>query len=173
MIIVAWKLIFNAGDDSWRWAKSYQPFDGVNISTIVLLSVSLQPFTCEECGKSLKTKTSYDTHMRLHSGLKPYSCDICGKKFTQKGNLRSHQETHEDQRKYKCEFCEMAFNRLLLILPMVQEWPLVLEQSWVQEGSKKDLRSMKDHDIVFKKDYGLKTYQGYKKDYGSKKDSKS
>nr|XP_055035316.1 gastrula zinc finger protein XlCGF8.2DB-like [Misgurnus anguillicaudatus] len=49
-----------------------------------------KPFTCQQCGTSLRTKVNLKAHMRIHTGEKPFTCQQCGKSFTRKGNLNIH-----------------------------------------------------------------------------------
>ncbi|CAN2389011.1 hypothetical protein PRIEUP_LOCUS16957 [Pristimantis euphronides] len=40
-----------------------------------------KPYSCAECGKLFRVKSSLGRHKRIHTGEKPYSCSECGDVF--------------------------------------------------------------------------------------------
>lgn len=68
-----------------------------------------EPFTCKDCGKSLKTKKSLESHELTHTGLRPFICPVCGKRYKTKEGLRYHELTHTNQRPYVCNTCGKGF----------------------------------------------------------------
>ena len=50
-------------------------------------------YQCKLCGQMYAQKSSFKTHLILHSGLKNYHCDWCGKKFALKLYKTSHEKS--------------------------------------------------------------------------------
>ncbi|OON16170.1 zinc finger, C2H2 type [Opisthorchis viverrini] len=46
--------------------------------------------SCPECGKRLRSRSSLNRHLRVHTGERPYCCPACGHKFTTSFNLKRH-----------------------------------------------------------------------------------
>lgn len=68
-----------------------------------------KPFSCKECGKNFTQGSHLYYHMKLHNGEKDFSCQFCNKKFTLKGNLTQHVRTHTGERPFECEVCSKKF----------------------------------------------------------------
>lgn len=66
-------------------------------------------YDCQQCGKSCKTSSNYNTHMRKHTGERPYFCGICGLGFKQIPHLRGHIRTHTGEKPYSCPNCNASF----------------------------------------------------------------
>lgn len=66
-------------------------------------------YDCQQCGKSCKTSSNYNTHMRKHTGERPYFCGICGLGFKQIPHLRGHIRTHTGEKPYTCTNCNASF----------------------------------------------------------------
>ncbi|XP_077109912.1 uncharacterized protein LOC143766266 [Ranitomeya variabilis] len=70
-----------------------------------------QLFSCSECRKTFKQKSSLVTHQRLHTEVKPYSCLICGKCFLGKSDLVRHERNHTGEKPFSCSECGKCFKR--------------------------------------------------------------
>ncbi|XP_055587143.1 zinc finger protein 726-like [Uranotaenia lowii] len=58
-------------------------------------------YKCEICGKVVKSVTSYNLHLKLHTQEKTYECDLCPQKFYSSGNLNVHKKLHSSNTNYK------------------------------------------------------------------------
>lgn len=56
---------------------------------------------CEQCGLLVNSKTSLDSHMRIHTGDRPFPCTQCHRKFSRKDNLIRHMVCHQPNRPQK------------------------------------------------------------------------
>ncbi|XP_063372176.1 oocyte zinc finger protein XlCOF19-like [Cydia amplana] len=65
---------------------------------------------CAACGKRFKLRTSYNRHLRLHTGTKPYACATCDAAFVRSDHLKAHRRTHTDERPYSCATCKKRFS---------------------------------------------------------------
>ena len=68
-------------------------------------------FRCQFCQKPFQHFSSYQSHVRSHTGEKPFKCDLCNKHFTQKGNLRKHVILHQNKRPFVCNICDKRFTQ--------------------------------------------------------------
>lgn len=68
-----------------------------------------ETFTCETCGKILRSKSNLNAHMMIHTGEKPYKCSYCGKAFRAVTDYKHHELAHEGVKLYKCDGCEKRF----------------------------------------------------------------
>lgn len=68
--------------------------------------------SCSECGRMFRTSSSYNRHMRIHSGERPFHCSQCNKTFTQFSSLKIHQRIHTGEKPYHCSECAKTFSRL-------------------------------------------------------------
>nr|CAD7403698.1 unnamed protein product [Timema cristinae] len=64
-------------------------------------------FSCETCGKCLKSKRSFVAHIHLHFPTNEFSCDFCGKLFSTEYQLRKHKYSH--QKRYECKICFKSY----------------------------------------------------------------
>ncbi|KAK5605846.1 hypothetical protein CRENBAI_004981 [Crenichthys baileyi] len=55
-----------------------------------------KPYSCDQCGATLKTKTDLKRHQRIHTGERPYSCDQCEAAFNTSNHLQRHKRIHTD-----------------------------------------------------------------------------
>ncbi|XP_073453554.1 uncharacterized protein [Aquarana catesbeiana] len=67
------------------------------------------PYSCSECGKSLKTKCELRLHQRTHTGEEIFSCTECDKSFTAKSQLKKHQKYHTREKPFSCPQCKKSF----------------------------------------------------------------
>lgn len=75
----------------------------------------LTMFSCEICGKVIKSRDSFKQHMEVHSGAKNFECPICNKSFARKSTLRVHIVTHTGKPKDRptdliCPLCSKGFH---------------------------------------------------------------
>ncbi|CAG9831861.1 unnamed protein product [Diabrotica balteata] len=68
-----------------------------------------KPFPCKECGKNFTQASHLYYHMKLHNGEKDFSCQFCKKRFTLKGNLLQHVRTHTGEKPFQCDICSKKF----------------------------------------------------------------
>ena len=52
-----------------------------------------KPFQCKLCGQMYSQKSSFKTHLILHSGIKNFKCDWCDKRFALKLYKTSHEKS--------------------------------------------------------------------------------
>ncbi|CAH2245379.1 zinc finger 883-like [Pelobates cultripes] len=64
---------------------------------------------CSVCGKTFCNNSSFQVHMRTHTGERPYKCTNCEKSFIRSSHLKIHLRTHTGERPYKCSECEKSF----------------------------------------------------------------
>ncbi|XP_075697411.1 uncharacterized protein LOC142663002 [Rhinoderma darwinii] len=70
-----------------------------------------RPFSCSECEKCYRRKSHLTVHYRRHTGEKPYSCSECGKCFIQKSVLVQHQRIHTGEKPFSCSECGKCFTQ--------------------------------------------------------------
>ncbi|XP_053565392.1 zinc finger protein 510 [Bombina bombina] len=64
---------------------------------------------CSVCAKTFCNNSSFQVHMRTHTGERPYKCTDCDKSFIRSSHLKIHLRTHTGERPYKCSECEKSF----------------------------------------------------------------
>ncbi|KAM8953342.1 uncharacterized protein RCH25_044186 [Pelodytes ibericus] len=64
---------------------------------------------CSVCGKTFCNNSSFQVHMRTHTGERPYKCTDCEKSFIRSSHLKIHLRTHTGERPYQCSECEKSF----------------------------------------------------------------
>ncbi|KAH8329789.1 hypothetical protein KR074_009995 [Drosophila pseudoananassae] len=70
---------------------------------------SLTVFFCDQCGKNITGKSSFDRHLRKHSGIRPFQCQTCPARFLSAGELKGHQVMHTGDRNFPCRYCERSY----------------------------------------------------------------
>jgi uncharacterized Zn-finger protein len=48
------------------------------------------------CSSAFPRKSSFNIHLRSHTGEQPYACSyqLCGRKFSDRGNMKAHYKKH-------------------------------------------------------------------------------
>jgi len=72
------------------------------------LTCQQQPFTCPQCGRGFTYKTTFNAHMRIHTGEQPYTCPTCGRSFRQKTTFNAHMRVHTGEKPFTCQQCEKS-----------------------------------------------------------------
>ncbi|XP_016999158.2 transcription factor Ouib [Drosophila takahashii] len=70
------------------------------------------PYVCEDCGKSINSKTNFLEHKLRHTGIKDFHCDFgeCGKSFATRKELTRHTRSHTGEQPYVCIYCPRRFS---------------------------------------------------------------
>ncbi|KAJ8392956.1 hypothetical protein AAFF_G00071600 [Aldrovandia affinis] len=68
-----------------------------------------RPYRCEHCGKRFAYASTFNLHMRTHTGERPYECKLCGKRFRQIPHLQDHERIHSGARPFCCWVCGKSF----------------------------------------------------------------
>jgi len=80
-------------------------------------SLSREPHTCKECGKTFVNKEKMKRHGVIHTGEKPFACNECESKFTRKDKLDNHRNVKHSEyllpgeKPFPCDECESKFTR--------------------------------------------------------------
>lgn len=76
-----------------------------------------KPFPKLQCplpscnGRTFKSASAFQVHIRVHNGQKPYVCEICKKNFNERSNYTKHLRIHSGYKPYKCTQCGRAFTQ--------------------------------------------------------------
>ena len=74
-------------------------------------------WTCPICSKVVVAHYK-NKHLQIHKEPK-YTCDICGRKLKTKKNLDQHMNIHMSKLDFKCEPCNKVFLLFLLALKII------------------------------------------------------
>lgn len=72
---------------------------------------NITSFQCYACKRFIKTKSSLQQHMRVHTGEKSFACEQCNKLYRYKNDLNTHKrDAHRSndepkEFKFKCSYC--------------------------------------------------------------------
>ena len=105
------KVVQNENESTLSLNTQIEKFSSTNTSdssSMIDLEESLN-FRCQFCRKPFRHFSSYQSHVRTHTGEKPFTCKLCNKNFTQKGNLTKHMLLHKNEKPFKCDVCGKQF----------------------------------------------------------------
>ncbi|XP_055706416.1 gastrula zinc finger protein XlCGF7.1-like [Phlebotomus papatasi] len=68
-----------------------------------------QQFLCDICSKTFVSVEKIRRHMRVHTGEKEFLCDLCSKSFDYRHNLEIHMRSHTKERPYRCHLCPKTY----------------------------------------------------------------
>ncbi|XP_029731539.2 gastrula zinc finger protein XlCGF67.1 [Aedes albopictus] len=72
---------------------------------------------CEECGKFLKSRSSWNSHRLRHEQGKRFECEVCRKRFAAPKDLKTHYKVHEEKtERFRCDECGKDFGRIYTLL---------------------------------------------------------
>ena len=82
------------------------------VCTEQISEVKVNGFSCEQCGKTIKSRKNFNRHVKMHTSS--YSSKICGKKFNRKDNLKVHEKrVHSkpltEKTTWNCSHCNLVF----------------------------------------------------------------
>ncbi|ODM87839.1 putative zinc finger protein [Orchesella cincta] len=70
-------------------------------------------FKCCVCGKCVSSNNFLQRHLRIHTGETPYFCGVCGRRFAWKSSYLSHLKLHSEEKKtIFCPICGRSFTHL-------------------------------------------------------------
>jgi len=65
---------------------------------------------CNVCGKTLSSRYSLNSHLRIHTNELPFKCGTCDKRYATQTGLEYHiRSAHTGERPFKCETCKVTF----------------------------------------------------------------
>ncbi|XP_061381261.1 zinc finger protein 91-like isoform X2 [Danaus plexippus] len=67
------------------------------------------PHSCPVCGRSFRSASIRNEHVRTHTGERPYPCDVCGVAFRRSTAMRNHRLIHTGVRAWACLRCPKRF----------------------------------------------------------------
>ncbi|GIY64512.1 zinc finger protein 62 [Caerostris extrusa] len=68
-------------------------------------NIKPKTYACNYCDYTSLKSSTFDMHMRKHTGEKPFKCDECDYCTSDHNSLRRHKMKHSGEKKYKCPYC--------------------------------------------------------------------
>jgi hypothetical protein len=75
----------------------------------VSYAVEVEPYACQVCASSFRSKNSLKLHYLLVHTTKRMACDVCGDRFSDPSLFKSHRLFHELE-SHVCDVCNRQFN---------------------------------------------------------------
>ncbi|XP_038208041.1 gastrula zinc finger protein XlCGF46.1-like [Zerene cesonia] len=88
--------------------RSFRSEKNLNAHMVIHFS-NKKLYTCNECGRTYATRSSFKTHNISHSNERPHHCTICKKNFKRFQELRFHMNKHTGAKPFKCPVCDKCF----------------------------------------------------------------
>ena len=70
-----------------------------------------QQYNCSWCSKVWFSVQSLEAHIKTHTRGKPYICSFCKRSFSQRGAWRAHLQIHTGEKNFVCTICDKAFRQ--------------------------------------------------------------
>ncbi|XP_028670897.2 zinc finger protein 343-like [Erpetoichthys calabaricus] len=67
-------------------------------------------FPCLDCGRAFSQLTALKIHQRIHTKGNSFTCHDCGQRFSSSSDLHKHQRLHTAQKPFPCSQCDKAFS---------------------------------------------------------------
>ncbi|KAF0314326.1 Zinc finger protein 510 [Amphibalanus amphitrite] len=64
---------------------------------------------CSTCGCEFLDRSTYDSHIKIHTGERKWECKVCHRGFAKKLKLRKHMVVHSQAMLHKCHLCDREF----------------------------------------------------------------
>ena len=93
-------------------------------------------YICLACGFTTRKKSSFDVHVRSHTGEKPFECKLCSYRTSYKYTLLEHKRSHTGERPFSCDLCERTFpqtRNLTRHLAICKKRPTIGDHSTIKE----------------------------------------
>ncbi|XP_037088728.1 zinc finger protein 436-like [Pollicipes pollicipes] len=65
--------------------------------------------TCTDCRCSFQDRSTYESHVKIHTGERKWECKVCHRGFAKKLKLRKHMVVHSQAMLHKCHLCDREF----------------------------------------------------------------
>ncbi|KAG7304006.1 hypothetical protein JYU34_010926 [Plutella xylostella] len=77
-------------------------------------------YRCRLCAKNLKSKETFESHMRRHYNVHNYSCENCGNTFVTSSELINHRKKHKLQETVECHLCGFKTPRKSVLIQHIK-----------------------------------------------------